>query len=407
MAHGHRSATITLFTALFAAQAALIAMSPVLAQAAGDLHVSTAAAGQLRTVTGVAAGATALLVSAGRIRFGLARQLQLAALLLALASLASAAAPDYLVLAVAQVPVGIAVAVLTTSGTLAAAEWVPSELRTRTLSWALVGQPAAWIAGMPLIGVVGASSWRYGWLVLPFAASLTVAVLAGRRAPGATAPRSVAGVRAVLRDGTIVSWLASELLANSAWAGTLVYAGALFSEVHGASPVETGIVLALGATAYILGNLTARRLVRLEAAGVLGALASAAGVAVLAFATVDCGTVARAVLFSIAASIVGGRTMVSSAFAVAMPLEHRGAVTSLRASTMQFGYVIGSSLGGIAVATGGYQALGATTATLFLLGAACLAWSRATAQTRVTAGSRRLGGARESSGTRTPALRRC
>jgi predicted MFS family arabinose efflux permease len=90
-----------------------------------------------------------------------------------------------------------------------------------------------------------------------------------------------------------------------------------------------------------------------------------------------------------------------------MPLGHRGAVTSLRASTMQFGYVIGSSLGGIAVATGGYQALGATTATLFLLGAACLAWSRATAQTRVTAGSRRLGGARGSSGTRTPALRRC
>lgn len=371
MTRGHRSATVTLFTALFAAQGALIAMSPVLAQAADDLDVSTAAAGQLRTVTGVAAGVTALLVSLGMVRLGLARQLLLSSVLLALGSLASAAAPDYAVLAAAQVPVGIAVAVLTTAATLAAAEWVPSELRTRTLSWALVGQPAAWIVGMPLIGAVGASSWRYGWLVLPFAAAITVAVLVGRRASAASASTR-ADLGAVLRDKTVAPWLASELLANSAWAGTLVYAGALFSEVHGASPVTTGVVLAIGAVAYIAGNLTSRRLVRLEPVGVLVVLAAASGIAVLAFASAACGMIVRTMLFSVAAFFVGGRTMVSSAFAVAMPLARRGAVTSLRASTMQFGYVVGSSLGGIAVAVGGYRALGATTATLFLSGAVCL-----------------------------------
>ena len=139
---------------------------------------------------------------------------------------------------------------------------MPRELRTRTLSWALVGQPAAWIAGMPLIGLVGASSWRYGWLVLPFAAAVTVAILLRRGAAPASVPMRAIGVGAVLRDRTVAPWLASELLANSAWAATLVYAGALFSEVHGASPVKTGVVLALGAVAYIVGNLTCRRLVR-------------------------------------------------------------------------------------------------------------------------------------------------
>jgi len=383
MARSHRSATITLFSALFAAQAALIAMSPVLAQAADDLDVSTATAGQLRTVTGVAAGVTALLVSVGMVRLALARQLLLSSLLLALGSLASAAAPDYAVLAAAQVPVGVAVAVLTTAATLAAAEWVPSELRTRTLSWALVGQPAAWIAGMPLVGAVGASSWRYGWLVLPFAAAVTVAALVGRRASAAPGPPRAAGVGAVLRDRMVAPWLASELLANSAWAGTLVYAGALFSEVDGASPIETGVVLALGAVAYIAGNLTFRRLVRLEPVGVLVALAGVSGVAVLAFTSTDSGVAVRTMLFAVAAFFVGGRTMVSSAFAVAMPLSRRSAVTSLRASTMQFGYVVGSSLGGVAVAVGGYKALGATTATLFLFGAVCLAWSRS-ARARTT-----------------------
>src|SRR4029077_18693732 len=98
---------------------------------------------------------------------------------LALGSLASAAAPSFALLAVAQVPVGVGVAMATTAGTLAAAEWVAPELRTRTLSWALVGQPAAWVVGMPLLGLVGEYSWRVGWLPPP-----------PRRAPRhASAPR--------------------------------------------------------------------------------------------------------------------------------------------------------------------------------------------------------------------------
>ena len=65
--------------------------------------------------------------AAGRVagRLGLGRRLLAASALLALGSLASAAAPSFLLLALAQVPVGVAVAALTTSGTLAAAEWVP------------------------------------------------------------------------------------------------------------------------------------------------------------------------------------------------------------------------------------------------------------------------------------------
>ena len=77
---------------------------------------------------------------------------------------------------------------LTTAGTLAAAEWVAPELRTRTLSWALVGQPAAWIVGMPLVGVLGERSWRYGWLALPLAAAVAAAILVASRAGQPPAP---------------------------------------------------------------------------------------------------------------------------------------------------------------------------------------------------------------------------
>jgi predicted MFS family arabinose efflux permease len=372
MTSEYRKVSLTLLAALFAGQSAVIAMSPVLAEAAADLHVSTAAAGQLRTITGIAAGSTALLLGAVASRTGLRSQLLGGSVLLGLGSLASAAAPDYTLLAVAQVPVGVAVAVLTTAGTLAAAEWVPDELRTRTLSWALVGQPAAWIVGMPLLGVVGAHNWRYGWLALPFVAAAAATVLVARSGVAGPGAASTARERVVLRDREMGSWLASELLANSAWAGTLVYAGALFAEVHGTSAATAGMLLAVAAVAYVAGNLASRRLVGDQPRRLLILLAAMLAVADLAYQAADCGTAMRTILFSAAAFVAGGRSLVSSAYAVSMPAERRAAATSLRAATMQFGYFVGSSAGGAALAIGGYRALGAVMGSLFLAAAVVL-----------------------------------
>jgi predicted MFS family arabinose efflux permease len=374
----YRKVNLTLLVTLFAAQSAVIAMSPVLAEAATDLNVSTAAAGQLRTITGLAAGITALLLGtvAGRIR--LRSQLLGASALLGLGSLASAAAPGYTLLAVAQLPVGVAVAVLTTAGTLAAAEWVPEELRTRTLSWALVGQPAAWIVGMPLLGVVGTHSWRYGWLALPFLAAALAGVLLARNGSAGSLAAPAQPERGVLRDQGIGSWIASELFANAAWAGTLVYAGALFAEVHGTSTSATGVLLALAAAAYVAGNLASRHLVSHEPRRLLVWLAATLAVADLAFLAADCGTAMRTILFSAAALLAGSRTLVSSAYAISMPAERRAAATSLRAATMQFGYFLGSSAGGAALAAGGYRTVGLVMASLFLAAATALLPKRRT-----------------------------
>src|SRR5688500_17072867 len=91
----HAVVSAVLFLSLFASQSGLIAVSPVLAHVARDLEVSTAVAGQLRTVTGLVAGATALLLGRVAARVGLGRQLMLGTTLLALGSLASAMAPTF------------------------------------------------------------------------------------------------------------------------------------------------------------------------------------------------------------------------------------------------------------------------------------------------------------------------
>jgi predicted MFS family arabinose efflux permease len=365
--------SVALFLCLFAGQAALIAMSPVLADVASELHVSTAAAGQLRTITGLAAGTTALMLGAVAGRVGLRRLLLLASALLALASVASAAAPTFALLALAQLPVGIAVAVLTTAGTLAAAEWVSPELRTRALSWALVGQPAAWIVGMPLIGLVGECTWRYGWLAVPLVAAVVAGILVASRPGRPPARARPARARAALGDRTLARWLASELLANAAWAGTLVFAGALFAESYGTSTKLTGCLLALAGGAYVAGNLTCRRLVRREPRPVLVLLAVFLAVTDSLFGVARPDVATSTALLSSAAFVAGGRTLIASAFALATAPHLRPAVTSLRAATMQFGYFAGSIAGGAALTVGGYSALGATMGVFFLGAAATLA----------------------------------
>jgi predicted MFS family arabinose efflux permease len=370
---GHAAVSAVLFLCLFAGQAGLIALSPVLVDVAHDLDVSTATAGQLRTVTGLAAGCTALALGRVAGRFGLGRQLLAASILLALGLGATAAAPGFLALALAQVPIGLGVGVLTTAGTVAAAEWAPAAHRTRVLSWALVGQPAAWIVGMPLIGIVGERSWRLAVLVLPMVAALAAGAAVAGRAGGRAARRQPARLRSVLADRALARWLGSELLANTAWAGTLVYAGALFVETYGTSAAVAGLLLAAGAGAYVAGNLVARRFAHGGPRPLLVALALALAVADALFGAVRPALAASTALFSLAALLAGARTLVASAAGLATAPELRPAVMGVRVATMQLGHFTGSLAGGAALAAGGYGALGVAVGALFLAAAATLA----------------------------------
>ena len=363
---------LVLFLSMFAGQAALIAMSPVLARAASDLDVSTAAAGQLRTITGLAAGITALVLGRVAGRIGLGRQLLAASLLLAFGSVASAAAPTFDLLAFAQLPVGVAVAVLTTAATLAAAEWVSPNERTQTLSWALLGQPAAWIVGMPLIGLLGERSWRYGWLALPLTAAVAGGILLVSRSGQRPARSQPARAGTVFGDRALARWLLSELFANAAWAGTLVYAGALFVESYGTSTKLTGGLLAVAGGSYVAGNVACRRLVGRGPRRVLILLAVCLAVTDGLFGIARADVATSATLLSIAAFVSGGRTLIASAFALATPPHVRPGVIGLRAATMQFGYFVGSLAAGAALAVSGYGALGATMGVLSLGAAATL-----------------------------------
>jgi predicted MFS family arabinose efflux permease len=365
------AASAALFASLFAAQAGVIAVTPVLAELGRDFDVSTAVAGQLRTVTGLTAAVVALTLGRLSGRVGLGRQLLAASALLALGSFASAAAPSFAFLALAQIPIGGAIGVFTTAAVLAAAEWFPAERRQAALSWALIGQPAAWIVGMPLVGVLGEESWRLG-LALPLVAALVAGAALRGRAGEPPPPVAAGSLRAVLPQPGVARWLGAELLSNTAWAGVLVFSGALLVESYGASARAAGLGLAIGAAGYVVGNRLARELPESRSSLHLPGLAIALAVAVLSFGALRASFASSVALFAVSAFLAGARTFVSSSHGLSFPAHVRPAALGSRAAAMQLGYLGGSTLGGLALVAGGYAALGATLGALSLAAAAVL-----------------------------------
>jgi predicted MFS family arabinose efflux permease len=359
---------MALFLCLFAGQAGLIVLTPVLSDVADDLDVSTAAAGQLRTVSGLIAGLVAVLLATVWRRVALRRLLISGAAGLALASVVSAAAPSFAVLALGQALLGASVSALLVGATVAAAEWVPQQHRTRVLSWALVGPPAAWIVGMPLIGAIGEIDWRWTWLTLPLIAAAVAGITVALR-PGSERTAASESMTTALRNPATARWVLGELLASSAWVGTLVFSGALFTESYGASTAATGVVLAGAAAAYVAGNVFFRRVVACRAHTLLVRLSVVLALGVALFGIVRPALPVSLALFAATAFVAGGRTLIGSAVGLDAAPQQRLAVMGARAAAAQLGYFVGSAAAGGALSAGGYPGFGVALGTLFLVSA--------------------------------------
>ena len=345
-------------------------LAPALPEVAADLGVSTATGGQLRSVTGLVAGLAAVAVGAGVRQWSLEGLLRRGLLLLCLGSLVSAAAPTFLVLALAQLSIGTGLGMVLSGGIAASVDWAPPERRVATLSVALIGQPVAWIIGMPVVGAASRYSWRLGWLLVPFVASLLALGAVMLRRPHAPVERPPGSWRQVARRPGVPGWAAGELLAFAGWSGVLVYAGALFVESYDVSTGQAGLLLGLGAVAYLPGNFLARRWVGGGGRRWLAVLALLNAVQVLAFGTFRQGLWLSEVQFAALTFTSGARTLAGSAAGLGAAPRNRLEVMSVRAAATQFGYLLGAGLGGASVASAGYPGLAVALSLLFLGAAA-------------------------------------
>ena len=360
------SPSLVLFLAFVASQSGVLVLSPILSDVADDFGVSVAAAGQLRILAAPLAVVAAL--AAGRLltRYSPRALLGAGSALLAVGSIASAAAPSFVLLALAQVPMWIGIATLLTAGIAATAAWSEAESRTRVVARAFAGPPTAWILGMPLIGVVAEVHWRLAFLAVPLPAALLAGLaIAGR--PGDTPiSSSTSSLRGLLRRPDARRWALGELAANAAWAGTLVYSGALLTEEYGMSTTATGVALAAVAVAYLVGNRQAGRMRAERARWTMLAYSLGAAVAVLLTWAYTPTVALTLVVFAASAAMVATRTVAGTVYGFTVAGNLGREVGTVRAVTTQLGYLIGALLGGAALAVGGFALLGVAFGGLFL-----------------------------------------
>lgn len=363
------SPSAVLFMVLFASQAGVLVLSPILSAIAADFGVSIARAGQLRILAAPLAAIAALAVSRALTRYSPRALMAVSSSLLALGSLASAAAPTFLSLALAQIPMWAGIAGLIASGMAATASWSKPEQRTRVVSYALAGPPTAWIVGMPIIGLVAEIHWRLAFLVLPLPAALLTLVALTGRPHDIPLARGASSLTGLLGRRDARSWALGELAANSAWAGTLVFSGALFTELYDMPLSTTGIILAVVAAGYLAGTQWAGRSApdRAHRSMVQAGLA-AAGVVALAWAFTP-GVVVTAVALTAAAGTVAARMVFGTVHGFSVAGDRGREVGAVRAVTTQLGYLIGSLVGGVALAVGGFHLLAVAFGGLFVLSA--------------------------------------
>src|SRR5262245_32085585 len=302
------SPSLVLFLALFASQSGVLVLSPILSDIAEEFDVSIATAGQLRIFATPLAAVVALVGARALVRFSPRVLLMAGSALVALGSAASALSPSFLWLSLAQVPMWGGIALLLTSAMSASAAWSEPANRTRVVAHMFAGPPTAWIVGMPLIGAVAEVDWRLAFVALPLPASLLAAFAAAGRPGDRPIPRSESSLGGLLRNSMARRWALGELLATSAWVGTLVFCGALMTEEYGMSTSATGVALAAVAVAYLVGTQRAGRgdPQRARSTMLVTSFAGAAGVALTwAFTPTVAVTL---VLFAVSGALVATRT---------------------------------------------------------------------------------------------------
>jgi DHA1 family inner membrane transport protein len=319
-------------------------------------------------VSGATGGLTALALALGGRRPGLRTLLSRGARLLLAGSVLSAAAPSFATLAIAQAVIGVGIGLLVAIGIAAAGEWPAPALRPHTLAWAIAGMPAAWIVGMPAAGVAASLGWRVSWLVVPAGAALVALGLLWLR-PADPPTTRTGDATAAWRRPEVARFTGAELLANAAWASVLTYSGALLIESYGASRETVAIGLSLVAAAMVPGTFVGRRRAPSATVAGLAALTVTQGCFVAALGTVRSGAGLTLCVLAAMAFTNGWRSVLASSLGMDAAPDDKVAVMSMRASANQFGYLLGAATGALALAVGGFAALGLALAALFALGA--------------------------------------
>ncbi|HET9661384.1 MAG TPA: MFS transporter [Thermomicrobiales bacterium] len=338
-----------------------VSLSPLLTAISEEFGVSESAVGQLATVGGFVSTISALVSAPWMGRYARRTWLRAELGLLLVAVLLSALAPNFPVMVLGRILIGIAAGALVANCFTAASE-VVTELgkQGRAVGIVASGTTVAVLAGLPAIAFLEDQvGWRLalGSLSVPLGLSLagTMLLPAGRRATSGDGPDEAIDrglARRLLRDDRVT--LAIVLATGSifvAYIGWITYYSAYVERDFTGGAGRIGVLFIVGGLAELAGNFGApalshrapvRRVALLGMAGMAAALLGSGAL----FGSMG-GLFVGIALLHLCTSFayVGLNTLL-----VHRPAKIRGTVMALSSAAVGLGGALGALIGGAVLA---------------------------------------------------------
>jgi predicted MFS family arabinose efflux permease len=347
-----------------------VALNPFLVAIARELGTTVPLVGQIPAITLTLSAGLGLAVGPLADRLGHRRILLLGLFTLVLGSAGTALAASYALLVLASAVGSISQAILLPVALAIIGDRFARDERRGPISLVMASTSAAQIVAIPLLTTVaGLLDWRAAFLVLA-AVALVVTLIELRAIPPDTAPReqktrpgeALAAYLPIARHAPTLGLIVSSGFRGIGSSIVFIYLGAFLVERYGLSIPQVGWAYTATGVSFLVGSLAV--------AGRLGGLAPRPmQVGGLALAGL---VLAAALLFPVSA--LAASALATAGFALIAAVNSAGAsllasetpagqattMTGNQASNVA-GWAIGSSLGGLLIALGGYDALGWST----------------------------------------------
>jgi DHA1 family putative efflux transporter-like MFS transporter len=371
----------SLFLSTFTAQSGGIITSLLLIEIAQAFNTSVGVAGQLRTLQSTIATIFAVFMGLLSIRFDHKQLYVSGILLVALSYISCFFAPEFNYMMLSYALMGLGLAIYAPMRTTLAGDLLPLDERPKAISVAIAGMAVPFLVGTIIIGYISqASGWRSAFLIYALPLQIISLIIAYFGVPSTSSKMRrnvklrdyINDFKSVFVNISAVACLLGFVFSSSTWLFFTLYGMTYIRGVLGVSTSVASLFMVVTSLLFTVGSLLGGRFV-----GKFGRKPTTLVPVLIVGLVVMINPSLRLFSLFVALSCLGaflGGVMFTAirSLTVEQIPELRGTVMSLGTAGMQFGYALGSGIGGMVLILYNYQTLGLVLGGMGVLGAVIL-----------------------------------
>lgn len=331
--------------------------------------------GQIRTASSIVALVAALAVGALSVRMQPKTLLLLGLGSILVSSIGCSMCNSFLMLFLLYPLTGLGVSLVTPMGSTLVAEYFTGDKRASAVGWLLAGGSLSWVIGSAVItNLAKIGGWRlaYSGFVVTSLVLGTIAAKIFLPEPEGSVKDNIGiaeGFKAVYRNRSALGCLFSTIFRVASFQALALYSASFYRQVHLFSTGTTTVIVTLCSLCYTFGSIMAGRIVeRFNRKNVTWVTLLLGSVLVPVFILVTNIWISLAAYFLTTLFLGIGSASGTTIFLDQEP-EYRGTMMSFVSAFSSLGVAVGASVGGIALLSWGYVAVGGALGTLGFLGA--------------------------------------